>query len=326
LENAPILIIGDRLGYKLSGYKEYIATKISQNLSKNVKIVSLAAKGEALHRTIQKIKALKKIPLVTIYLGGSEEFFENKFQTKEIHTILQNFKRFNDDRLRTLMMMVPWTSRLIYEPIDYKILSKEVKRNNDVYSDTEIQKRNVVQFKLYEQELDELFSYLKDKGSYVFSLTQPLNYDSPPKKSCAGSLDEITAKRFEEAIELIKLKDFKKAYNITKDLALIANTNSKILYIHGQVAKSLGKIKESIRALEYSIALDCANWRGSPVYNKILQKVSAKNEVVLFDFNKYLIKEKENNLTFSDEIYPQSLFFEKVSDIISYRIKRLLKL
>ena len=74
--NAPILIIGDRLGNRLSKYKNMMADTISSNLSKKVEIVSIAMDGEGIHRTLEKIKKLGKLPLITIYIGGSEESYE----------------------------------------------------------------------------------------------------------------------------------------------------------------------------------------------------------------------------------------------------------
>ena len=325
---APILIIGDRLAFKLSSFQKYMSSRISENLSKNVKIITLATKGEGLHRTLQKVRALKKTPLITIYLGGSEETNEQRFYSDSIPKVLKNFKYFSDDRLQTLMMIYPTTSRLIYENIRYKKLAAIIQKDTNEYSDQMIQKRNVIHFKMYEQELNELFGYLKDKGSYVFALTQPLNYNSPPKKSCEGSLDKITEGRLEEVVSLIRKQDYKKAYSITKDLVLIANSNAKILYIHGQVASNLGLTNESENYLERSIAFDCSQWRGSPIYNNILSKSAYKNEVVLFDFDKYLKKEKDksDNIVFSDDVLPQNLYFEKVVNILSARIKKMLKL
>jgi hypothetical protein len=325
-ENIPILIIGDRLAFQLASYKDYLAEKISINLTKKVKILSMAQKGESLHRTLQRVKRLNKLPLITIYLGGSEEYYEKKFLSRDITTIENNFKLFSDDRIKTLLIIFPYLSKLIYEPISYRNFDEKILKDETEYTDTVALKRKMIGFEIYKEELNDLFSYMKDKGSYLFALTAPINYDTPPNKSCDGSLDEFTSKRFDEAIELIKIKDFKKAYSITKDLVLIANNNAKIFYIHGQVAESLGYQKEGQRSLEMGVSLDCTQWRGTPVHNAILRKMAKENEVVLFDFDKYLIKNRDNNTVFSDKIYPQGLYIEKVADILSDRIKRLLKL
>ena len=186
-----------------------MASKISSNLSKQIKIISLAQKGEGLHRTLMKIKSLKRLPLVTIYLGGSEEAYEQRFKSRDIKTISKNFSLYEDDRIKTLLMVFPALARFIYTPVSYKRLIQDIIPDANEYSDYFIQKRNMIQFKLYKQELNELFSYIKEHGSYLYALTQPINYSASPKKSCSNSLDEITKERFDEVIDLVKKKDFK---------------------------------------------------------------------------------------------------------------------
>ena len=325
-EDAPIVIIGDRIGDRLARLIDYMSSRISQDLSKNVKIISLAEKGEGLHRTLRKIQKLGKLPLITIYLGGSEETFEKRFYSKDIKTINKNFKRYNDDRIKTLLMIFPSLSPFIYEPINYKKLTSKIVKDDTNYTDNTIQKRNMVHFKLFEEELHQLFSYIKEKGSYLFAISQPLNYDSPPKKVCNGSTDDLIDNELSKSLALIKKKDFKKAYGLTKNLTLLANSNAEIFYIHAKVAESLGYTKESIKYFEMSMALDCSQWRGNPVYNKILSRTAKKNEVLIFDFNKLLLANRNINITFEDDVYPQNLYVEKMIDILSARIKKLLKL
>ena len=65
-ENAPILIIGDRQATRLASFSKLMAHKVSEQLSKPIKITSLATKGEGIHRTLQGLKQLDRLPLVTI--------------------------------------------------------------------------------------------------------------------------------------------------------------------------------------------------------------------------------------------------------------------
>jgi hypothetical protein len=324
--NAPILIIGDRLGHRLSKYKKMMADTISTNLSKKVEIISIAMEGEGIHRTLEKIKSLGKLPLITIYIGGSEETFEQNFSTKDINKILYNFNLYNDERVKTLLMIFPVLSKLIYKVIKHQPLGKEIKEDTNNYSDLVIQKRNIIHFKLYDENINSLFTYIKEHGSYLIALTQPLNLDIPPKKSCTGSMDELSKEKLIEVTKKIKEKDFKAAYNISKELILFSNTNANIHYLHGKITKKLGLLKESRRALELAIAYDCSQWRGNPIYNKMLKKAAQNNDVLVLDFNSLVLKEWGLNTIYSDEIYPQNLYFERVSEALSYRIKKLLKL
>jgi len=324
--NAPIIIIGDRLGKRLASFKELIADKISENLSTKVKIIDLTEKGEGLHRTIHKIKQLPRLPLITIYLGGSEEFFEQKFQTKDIDNILLNFKLYDDDRIKTLLMIFPVLSRLLYQNVTYHQFTKNIKEDTNNYSDQIIQKRNIIHFKLFEQELNELFSFVKDKGSYLIALNQPINIDLPPKKTCDGSIDQLSKDMLVQATELIKKRDYKAAYTITKELVLIAPANAKIHYIHGEVSRKLGLLKEAMNSLEMASAYDCKQWHGNPIFNKILTKTALQNEVLVLDFKKIVYDQWNQNVLFMDEIYPQNLYYERASEALAGKIKKLLKL
>ncbi len=323
---APILIIGDRLGKRLASFSNYLAETISTGLSKPIKIDSIATEGEGLHRTLQKIKSLNKLPLITIYLGGSEEFHEQRFLTRDSNKILKNFNLYADDRLKTMLMIFPKISKFLYNTVHYKFLDAEINKDSNEYSDTITQKRNIIHFKLYEQEIDEVFSYLKEHNSYLIALTQPLNFDIAPKRNCAGSIDELSRNKLKEVIGLIKKKDFKSAYSISKDLTLIANASAKIHYIHGKVAKNLGKKKEAIQSLKLAMAYDCEQWRGSLIYNQILKQAARNNDVLLLDFQKMLEEYWTKNILFQDEIYPQNYYFERTAEVLAARIKKLLKL
>ena len=324
--DAPILIIGDRQATRLASFSKFMANKISEGLSKPIKITSLAAKGEGLHRTLQKIKQLPKLPLVIIYLGGNEEYFESVFKTKTIRKINHNFNKYNNSITKTLIMIFPSLSRLIYKPLDYQYLTDKIKKDTNTYTDTTIQKRNMIQFQLYEEQINELFDYAKDYGSYLIAVTQPLNLETPPKKSCAESFLDSLNNKYEEVVNLIKSQDYKAAYGISKELTLMAQSNAKILYIHGKIAKNLGKLKEAAKYLKLSSAYDCNLWRGNVVYNSILKKVAREKEIALFDFQKLIEAQWNSNITFIDEVYPQNIYYEKLSIALAARLKKLLKL
>jgi len=324
--DAPILIIGDRLGKRFATFSKFMADQISENLSKPIKIESLALDGEGVHRTLDKIKHIGRLPLIIIYLGGGQEYYEKKFNTKDINLISKNFKVYNDPRVQTLLMIFPVLSKFIYKIMDRNQFGPKIIKDKTEYSDITTQKRNIINFKLYEQELNEMFNYIKEHNSYLIAMTTPINLDIPPKKSCKGSLDEMGQENLRIIKNLIKDKDYKSAYEISKQLTLISNSNAKAHFIHGRIAKKLGLIKEAQKSLEMASAYDCVNWRGSLVHNSILEKVAKQNDVLLFDFNRMLKKNWTSNITFEDDIYPQSFYIEKSAKVLASKIKKILKL
>lgn len=324
--NAPILIIGDRQATRLASFSKFMAQKISEGLSKPIKITSLATKGEGLHRTLQKVKQLPKLPLVIIYLGGNQEYYESAFKTKSIKRINHNFNKYNNSLTKTLIMIFPSLSRLIYKPLDYQYLTNKIEKDTNTYTDSTIQKRNMIQFQLYKEQVNELFDYAKDYGSYLIAVTQPLNLETPPKKSCSESFPVNLNVKYDQVVSLIKSQDYKAAYGISKELTLMAQNNAKILYIHGKIAKKLGKLKEAAKYIKLSSAYDCNLWRGNVVYNSILKKVAREKEIALFDFQKLIESEWNRNITFIDDVYPQNIYYEKLSIALAARLKKLLKL
>lgn len=323
---APVLIVGDRLGERLSSFSKIMAKKISANLSKPIKIESLAAKGDGLHRTLEKIKSLDRLPLVIIYLGATEETAEPRFLTRDIPDIKKNFALREDERLRTLLMIFPALSKLVYSPVSYQELGAKLRPYEEVPGPAETLKRNEIHFKLFEQEAADLFSHAKDHNSYLIAVSAPLNLDAKPRRPCPGSFGKQLAPKLSAVMKRLEAKDFKAAYNASKDLSLMANANARVLYIHGQIAKKLGKINEARRHLELAAAYDCSPWRGSPVYNQILKETARRHDTAFYDFQKMLTDHWTSNTTFQDDIYPQNLYMEKMANALAIKIKKLLKL
>src|SRR5690606_12379237 len=102
---APILIVGDRMGEYFANFKEDLAATISQNLDNFIEIQSIAKNGQGLHRTLHELNGLSQWPQILIYQGGSEEFLETKFDLVDMKNIAENFKRYNDDRIETLLIL-----------------------------------------------------------------------------------------------------------------------------------------------------------------------------------------------------------------------------
>jgi hypothetical protein len=323
--DAPILIIGDQYGAALSALKEDLASKISEGLSTPIKIETLAMKGEGAHRTLNKIKNLEKLPLVIIYLGGSQEEYENKFLQKDLKNHLTNFKYFENTLIQSLLMIYPVLSKFIYIPIDHVTLGPVLADTNR-YTHLEVQKRRQLSFKIYENELDEIFRYIKDHNAYLFALTSPLNIELKPKDPCNKSLDETMSVILKDIESLALAKDFKGAYQSSRDLSLMANTNSNVLYLHGQIAKSLNKKREAKKNMEMAIVYDCAQDRGSPIFNAIIKKKALKYAVTVFDLQRFISRNLGTNPLFIDEKTVQSLYLEQLTTALASRIKILLKM
>ena len=99
-EKSSILIVGDRLGVKLASFMDTLVEETKENLGEPLRVYNWARKGEGLHRTLAKMKFLKRLPDVIVYHGGSEEFFEQRARTTSYRAILNNYKAHQDPAKR----------------------------------------------------------------------------------------------------------------------------------------------------------------------------------------------------------------------------------
>lgn len=325
-EKAPILIIGDRMGKRLTLFKEQLAKQISSNLSKPIQIATITTDGLSMARVLNKIKNYGSLPFIVIYAGASQEYLEKRFEISDLRTIKKNFDVYDNIYYQTALTIWPTFSKFIYTPLNYVELKKEIIPDDTEYSIPQILKRNIFTYKLFEREAKELFTYIKEKNSYLIALTTPVNLEVAPKNRCSYKLDSLSEKSYNQMLSHIKRKDFKQAYEISKNLILIANDNALIHYMHGQISKSLAKRQEAKNSLEIAASLDCKNYRATPIYNSIIKKVANDTGSLVFDFHELVYSSWGKNVLFESEIYPQNLYYQKLVNILSIKIKKVLKL
>jgi hypothetical protein len=326
LIDAPIVITGDRMGEKFYEFKKTLSDTISVNLSKPIKIASMAKSIEGLHRTINRLKSLKKFPKVVIYTGASQEEWEYLFITREIPTILKNFKNYEDPKLQTLLLLFPFLSKIFYQKIHSVKLPQDIVLDPNQYTDIELFKRIELHYRIYKHELQELVDLVREKNSFLILMTTPLNPNTKPKKICTKSESSEISEKLKELIKLIKKKDFRSAYAHAKILHYLALGNTRVQYLYSRICRKLGKKNEALYALELSSSYDCKRWRANGVYNSILRSVAKSNDIFLYDFDHYLKDNWDKNITFFDEIYPQNVFYERANKAIGRLIKKILKL
>lgn len=314
------------MGKRLELFKDMLAEKISSGLAKPIKIQTITQKGMILPRVIERLKSIGSLPLITIYAGMSEEFNEKRFHIKDIPKIKKNFKLYDDLKVQTLLSLYPHFSKFIYHPVDYVVFKKDIEKDSHPYNLKEDLKRRIFTFKLFERELKEMIDYVKENNSFLISITTPLNLELMPNEDCIPKLDEFTQKKLTTALETIKGGDFKGAYSKTKELTLIANNSPKVHFIHGKLSKKIGKFQEAKNSLTLSSALDCDQSQGNPIFNEILTRVSNQNGSLVFDFQNMIYSSWTENELFESKLYPQNLYYQKLSSMLAIKIKRILKL
>ncbi len=321
---APILIAGDEMGDYFSKFKAELAEAISVNLSTPIKIQSIAKPGFGIHRTIADLKSLTQWPQILIYQGGSQEFKEDKFLVTENAKIKLNFSRLADDRLETAMILYPWLSRLIYEPMKRVILGTEPTFITDIPEDTYLNRLDT-ELLLYRQHLIEMVNLSKNKGSLIILTTTPINLDIAPKKVCSFS-SNIEIEKYLLELKKIMEDDPKTAYNKSSKLVQQYTGNAEIFFLHGNIANRLGHIDEARESLIKAASYDCEPWRATEVQNAIIRSVAQDNQVLLFDFATLVERDWNQNATFFDESHPQNLYYQRGMQQLGIVIKDILKL
>lgn len=325
-ELSNVVLLGDRMGVKLSAYIPLLEESISKGLNKGIKITNLTSQNEGLHRTLIKLKNLKPFPKVVLFHGGSEEYLEKKFETKETEKILHNFKLYQKDSVQTALLFSQETSKFIYTPVERVKLTPEFKPSYDHYSDQDLLARQEVMFKIYEKEFQELVEFTKAHDSILVIISTPLNLDIPPKRPCElADYSDFQTKK-EELANLKKAGDLKSAYNLLVEQAPRNQGNADYFFELGQVLKDMNQKDEGALEVEKSMAFDCKLWRGGEIYNVIQKRAAAKAEVFYFDFSQMLKDQWGNNLTFFDELYPQDLYYQKAINVLGSMLKKYFKI
>ena len=323
--DSPILIAGDRMGAYFAKFQSELASAISVNLAKPIKIQSLAKNGHALHRTLHELRSLIQWPQILIYQGASEEFGELKFIPQNTATIKKNFSLYADDRVETALMLYPWLSRLLYTPHTRIKLEEKPELLVEV-SEADYVARLETELLLFEQQLIQLVNLSKDRNSLLILSTTPLNYDIAPKKVCEFSSTIDLEKDLLDINEQLTANNPKAAYKSSSKLVQQYAGNAQVFFTHGQVLNRLGRMDEAKNALLQASAFDCEPWRTNAVYNSIIRKVARNHQVILFDFAKLLENQWNKNTTFFDEIYPQNLYYDEGMKQLGLVIKQILKL
>lgn len=322
-ENATILIVGDRMAKSLVPYEKSLQETFGDRVKNPPVIFNWAEESEGLHRTLFKLKQLKRFPPVIIYFGASTEFYEQRFAVEDKKRILKNFTTFDDEKAISLIITFPWLSKYYYKSIRYFDLQTPIVYKNNLASTQKLDEKEV-SFKLFEYETNELLNLVKDKKSNLVFITTPLNLEVEPKEVCSHSTTPEVVSLQQELEGQIKEGAYKAVYPTALELAESTYGNAMTFYLLGKAALGLGDLKSAREALAKATVYDCENWRGSAVYNAILKNQAKKNLVQLIDFDQMMSSQLSSEGLFIDDIYPQVLFYQNMIKELGDILKNIL--
>ena len=324
--SANVLLLGDRMGKRLERYIPNLILNTSKNLERPLSIVNWAEDHEGIHRTVAKLKSLKKAPQLIFYHGMSEEFFEKRFLTTDQKTIEENFELYNNDKILSMIMTFPIISKFVYKAPNYYHLGKNIRKDTTKYPDRFKQVQLEMGYKFFQFELDDLIRYARENGSILVLMTTPLNLEVNTGKVCKNSISSTLIREQEEIELLINDGDAKSAYIKTKGLLKNTSGNARTYRLMGKTLIKLGRFSEARAYLENSTAFDCKTWRSNVVFNNIVRKAAEKHDLRIIDFDDMVNKNIGSNVLFMDKLYPQELFYERLIQVVEKTIYSSLKI
>ncbi|MFT6070315.1 MAG: hypothetical protein ACJAT2_002794 [Bacteriovoracaceae bacterium] len=325
-EAAHVLILGDRLGDSLKSYIPKMITNLSENLQEPLRIVNWSSPHESLGRSLAKLKSLKVLPKMIIYLGASEEFYEKRFEIKDSEKILENVKKFRQENISTLLYTFPPISKLIYAPVEFLTLGSTIKEDpGDLDSRLQQQKMEVT-FNLFEVELDEFIAYTKEKGSHLVLVTAPLNLEVNPRKACANSTTESLETYQRSLKKSLDSGAHKAVLNEVRKLSETSIGNAVTYHLLGRSSLGSGFYEEARRAFINAAAYDCGNWRAHPVFNSLIKSKSKISGNAVIDFDEIVNRHLGLNELFLSDHFPQNIYYDHFIEELELAIKVKFKL
>jgi hypothetical protein len=324
-ENADVLIIGDRMGVALEPILERLTAQTSKGLRTPLKIYNWSWTHEGLHRSIARLKTLKKFPPVIIYQGGSEEFFERKLYLEDRDVIFSNFAIYDNPSTLSLIITFPILSRFLYRKGNLVTITQKTP-NKTLYSPLNKQTLMELHYKIYEYELRELIRLTKDNKSKLILMTTPINFDVEPKEVCENAQDQEVIESLQLLQNMIENGQTKQAYADLKVLSKELVANARAYYLLGQAAKAQADFPAAREALKMAAVFDCAAWRGGPIFNAIMFKEAKEQKVRLMDFDRLVNQHYGRNELFIDDLYPQFLYYEHLTESLAETLRDTLNL
>ncbi len=322
-ESAKILIVGDRMAQALNNYTPEIETELAKNFKRAPKIYNWAKPHEGLHRTLFKLKSLKKFPSIIIYHGASSELYEQTFSIADKKAIFKNFSQYDDERIISLIITFPWLSKVFYKKMHYYELGA-IKEYNNRLPGMERMNEKEISFKLFSYEMREMIDLIKDKKSTLVIITTPLNLEVAPKETCSDSTTNTVIEYQQEIEAMINQGNFKKAFPEAQALANETYSNARSFYLLGKSSLGLGDLKTARENFQKATVFDCSNWRGNAVYNAIMKAEAQRRQVTVIDFDQYMSASLSKEGLFSDDLFPQNLFYQSMIAELKETLKKIL--
>ena len=324
-ENANILIVGDRMALNLKEINTDLTKKSSPGFSKDLKVFNWGRKNEGLHRTLKKLKTLKKVPEFIIYYGASNEFFEKKFYLEERKNFYENLKKYDDAKIISSIISYPPLSKYFYSYDEYVTLGERPLKDLRYLPAVKKQIQLELGYKIFHGELLEMIRLSKTKKFKLYLMTVPLNLNIPPKETCINSISPTLEKEHQRLEKMIDAGKTKEAFSELNKLGQTVPENARNYFLLGLTLKLMGSFEQARAILEQGTAFDCLSWRGNIIFNNIIRNTAYLKNIPLIDFDQIVNGHFGHKQLFKDEIFPLKELNMLLVEKLAPKINRFFK-
>ena len=328
-QETTLLILGDRHGTHFTQYLHLLRKKIAP-LFRDMKILNLSAQGHGIHRSLRKLQELPHIPTLVLFLGGYDEFVEDKFAPSQYRAIKKNFAAFADNRKLSLMALVPPLAPWLVPSFNRHRYNDKIVPSVRAQDPTSQQQNLELRFKTYEFEVEQLIEWSLRRGSVPILVTAPLALKAPPHQVCVNSSTPALEKKLVELQKLLEGNDIKTAIKELSQLERVAIAHAGLFHLKGWAHYRQGEFKRARQYFAKANSFDCLPKGSSHVLNNILRSKAKDNATPLLDFDTRVAAHLGKGPVFEgDSIYPLDkhyhYFLQSLADAINQQLERLSK-
>ena len=323
-KESTLLIIGDRHGPYFAQYIPLLRSKISP-LFRNMEILNIAADRQGIHRTLKKLSELPQLPTLVLFLGGYDEFYEEKFDLIQYTALKKSFKSFQDHRKLLLMDLLPALSPLISHPLTPYYYNTKVAPQKAYSSAVEQQKNLELRFKMYEFEIQQLINRVAREKSSLILTTGPINRTAPPAQVCSNSTTEKLEQRLNSLGKKLERGQIKKAISELTKLQNNILGHARFYHLLGMAYYRQGEFKQARKNFAKANSFDCVPKATSHILNNIIRKKAKENSALLIDFDQMTAAHLGKNIIFDDGLFPKKEHYHLFVQQLAQTINRLIK-
>tara|TARA_Y100000296_G_C5174256_1_gene259096 strand:- start:516 stop:1661 length:1146 start_codon:yes stop_codon:yes gene_type:complete len=320
-DKADILFIGDDSALLFNPQIAQLINDISKNLNRPAVIYNYADANENIFRTFYKLKQVKDLAPIVIYMGGASEFYE-RLIPENIDITYLNYKLMSNEYISVIHTLFPSFKKYLMIP-DKNITLNSTPEKGKFKSD-EIQKYLEVYFKQYEIELRNIVNYIEKNGSTPIVLTSPVNLLDDQVNACPASQNEEIKKELEQIENSLENSMVKDALAKARELNTETFSNARVKYLYGKALYENGSYSKAKAELIYARSLNCTPQGAHPIINAIIKKVANSRDVYIYDFDKELNLYFGTNELFLGKREAQVIYYEKLRKELMIMIKDIL--